>query len=134
MPTVFLNLSSFFSDFSDRISVCDREKKKKKWKREKKGGKRSRLERSLDVSWMVLCIFFCLNPRVEGAGPDGVNRWFRLWTKIRSLVCLSVLPLADVVPGGAGHGSCFELFGFDVMVDSRLKRHTFLRKSGKCAR
>ena len=60
--------------------------------------------------------------RVEGTAVNGAVRWERLWAKIRSLVCLSVLPLADVVPGGAGHSSCFELFGFDVMVDSRLAR------------
>lgn len=60
--------------------------------------------------------------RVEEATTDGSRRWSRLWTKIRSLVCLSVLPLADVVPGGPGHGSCFELFGFDIMVDSKLNR------------
>ncbi|CAM9136833.1 unnamed protein product, partial [Sphacelaria rigidula] len=59
---------------------------------------------------------------VEGRSSDGYTRWAKLWTKIRSLVCLSVLPLADVVPGGAGHGSCFELFGFDVLVDSKLSR------------
>lgn len=60
--------------------------------------------------------------RVEESTTHGPERWGRLWAKIRSLVCLSVLPLADVVPGGAGHSSCFELFGFDVMVDSRLSR------------
>eukprot|EP00752_Nemacystus_decipiens_P002161 g2058.t1 len=59
---------------------------------------------------------------VEETAVDGAARWERLWAKIRSLVCLSVLPLADVVPGGAEHSSCFELFGFDVMVDSRLSR------------
>ncbi|CAM9402734.1 unnamed protein product, partial [Laminaria digitata] len=57
---------------------------------------------------------------VEESTVNGTEKWARLWTKIRSLVCLSVLPLADVVPSGAGHGSCFELFGFDIMVDSRL--------------
>lgn len=46
--------------------------------------------------------------------------------KIRSVVCLSVLPLAGVVPGGPGHASCFELFGFDVMVDSTLTRQASL--------
>lgn len=60
--------------------------------------------------------------RVEESSAHGVERWDRLWAKIRSLVCLTVLPLANVVPGGVGHGSCFELFGFDVMVDSRLSR------------
>ncbi|CAN0382130.1 unnamed protein product, partial [Ectocarpus sp. 12 AP-2014] len=59
---------------------------------------------------------------VEESSAHGVERWDRLWAKIRSLVCLTVLPLADVVPGGVGHDSCFELFGFDVMVDSRLSR------------
>lgn len=53
----------------------------------------------------------------------GAERWQRLWAKICSLVCLTVLPLADVVPDGAGHSSCFELFGFDIMVDSRLSRY-----------
>ncbi|CAN0269332.1 unnamed protein product, partial [Hapterophycus canaliculatus] len=57
---------------------------------------------------------------MEHSFPHGAERWQRLWAKICSLVCLTVLPLADVVPGGAGHSSCFELFGFDIMVDSRL--------------
>ena len=69
-----------------------------------------------------LFFFVCHVHRVEEKTVDGAVRWERLWAKIRSLVCLSVLPLADVVPGGAGHCSCFELFGFDVMVDSRLSR------------
>ncbi|CAM9772568.1 unnamed protein product [Ectocarpus fasciculatus] len=63
---------------------------------------------------------------VEESSAHGVERWDRLWAKIRSLVCLTVLPLADVVPGGVGHESCFELFGFDVMVDSRLSSRPHL--------
>ncbi|CAM9355606.1 unnamed protein product [Ectocarpus sp. 13 AM-2016] len=63
---------------------------------------------------------------VEESSAHGVERWDRLWAKIRSLVCLTVLPLADVVPGGVGHDSCFELFGFDVMVDSRLSSRPHL--------
>lgn len=71
----------------------------------------------------VLSVDVC---RVEESSAHGMERWDRLWAKIRSLVCLTVLPLADVVPGGVGHDSCFELFGFDVMVDSRLSRYAML--------
>ena len=59
---------------------------------------------------------------MEDSFTDGAERWARLWAKIRSMVCLSVLPLVDVVPGGPEHSSCFELFGFDIMVDSKLSR------------
>jgi Tubulin-tyrosine ligase family len=44
--------------------------------------------------------------------------WEKLWVKIESIIILTVINLAGSIPDL----SCsFELFGFDVMVDSNMK-------------
>lgn len=44
--------------------------------------------------------------------------WEKLWVKIESIIILTVINLAGTIPD---LDCCFELFGFDVMVDSNLK-------------
>ena len=41
-----------------------------------------------------------------------------MWVKIESIIILTVINLACAIPD---LDCCFELFGFDVMVDSNLK-------------
>lgn len=42
----------------------------------------------------------------------------RLWQKINHMVILTVLAVAPTVPGAY---NCFELFGFDILIDDNLK-------------
>lgn len=44
--------------------------------------------------------------------------WDSLWVRIETIIVLTLLPLAPEVPN---LGCCFELFGFDVIVDSGLR-------------
>ncbi len=44
--------------------------------------------------------------------------WETLWIKIESIIILTLISLAGTVPD---LNCCFELFGFDIMVDSNLK-------------
>ena len=44
--------------------------------------------------------------------------WEKLWIKIESIIILTCINLAAVMPD---MDCCFELFGFDVMVDSNMK-------------
>jgi hypothetical protein len=44
--------------------------------------------------------------------------WEKLWIKIESIIILTVINLAPSIPN---LDCCFELLGFDVMIDSNLK-------------
>lgn len=44
--------------------------------------------------------------------------WDQIWVKIESIIILTIINLAGALPD---LDCCFELFGFDVMVDSNLK-------------
>ena len=44
--------------------------------------------------------------------------WEKLWIKIEQIIILTCLNLASQIPD---LDCCFELFGFDVIVDSNLK-------------
>ena len=41
-----------------------------------------------------------------------------MWAKIETIILLTVIPLCSLIPD---LDCCFELLGFDVMVDSNLK-------------
>ena len=53
----------------------------------------------------------------EDLCDQGLN-WEKLWVKIESIIILTVINLAGHIPD---LDCCFELFGFDIMVDSQLK-------------
>ena len=46
--------------------------------------------------------------------------WMTMWEKIRALIVLTLLPLPGHVPRTASP-ACFELLGFDVMIDADLR-------------
>ena len=51
-------------------------------------------------------------------GQDQRLDWETLWVRIETIILLTLLPLAPEVPDLP---CCFELFGFDVLVDSALR-------------
>jgi tubulin polyglutamylase TTLL2 len=79
-----------------------------------------------------------INKYAHGAGQEGArvhdNKWtleqlkhhFRssgfefetVWMKIEKIIILTCIPLCQMCPN---YDNCFELMGFDIMVDSQLK-------------
>jgi hypothetical protein len=51
----------------------------------------------------------------NGTGPDLPPL---LWARIRAILCLTLLSIACEVPDSVG---CFELLGYDIIVDQSLK-------------
>ena len=44
--------------------------------------------------------------------------WEKLWVRIESIITLTAINLAGAMPD---LDCCFELFGFDIMVDNQMK-------------
>lgn len=60
------------------------------------------------------CALSALRRRLSAAGIDTDT----LWSRITDVVLRSLLAVSDTIPN---HPNCFELFGYDVLVDAQLK-------------
>ena len=68
--------------------------------------------------WSLSALF----RHLSGVGVDTIL----LWSRIYDVIIKTILSVEDVVLDtsremGVGHSNCFEMLGFDILIDSTLK-------------